>query len=83
MTRDEADAVLRSAIEQHAVAFELHRDDELLSEFAVVANWQKIESDGNSRYTTHFHQETIPNHIAVGLFDIGRQLAIDPYEVES
>jgi len=77
MTRDEADTMLRSAIEQHAQAFGLSRDDELLNEYGVIAHWQAAVADGSSRYTTHFHQPTVPNHIAVGLFVAGQRLAWD------
>jgi hypothetical protein len=78
LDKDEADQDLRQAIINHAIAYEITDvDDELLSEYAVVAHWQKIEADGNSRYTTHYHTPTIPNHVAVGLFQVAKEHMLD------
>jgi hypothetical protein len=74
VTRDEADSLLRAAIEQHAEAFGLHRDGEMLSSYGVIAHWQVEIDDGHSRYTTHFHTPTVPMHIATGLFAAGQRL---------
>lgn len=74
MTRDQADSMLREAIQAHADAFRLSRDDEMLSEYAIVACWQPQVEDGVSRYTTHFHMPSVPLHSGLGLFDIGARL---------
>lgn len=71
MTRAEADEHLANAIREHADAYNLSRDDELLGSFAVIAHWQKVVDDGHSRYTTHFERATVPNHIARGLLGEG------------
>ena len=74
MTYDEAESNLRKAIEDHARAVGIANDDELLSTFAVIAHWQKVEADGHSRYTTTFDGGTVPTHVAVGLFATGQHL---------
>lgn len=75
MTRDEADQQLAKAIADHAEAFGLSQDDEMLSDYAVIAHWTREVADGRSRYTTHYHTPSVPNHIAVGLFSTGADLA--------
>jgi hypothetical protein len=74
MTVDEAESALRQAIIDHAEAHGLTRDDELLSEYAIIACWQAEIADGRSRYTTQFHLPSVPSHIALGLFSAGEQL---------
>lgn len=74
MTRDEADEMLRGAIIAHAQAYDLCHPGEMLNEYAVIAHWQPEVADGRSRYTTQFHQASVPNHIALGLFSAGEQL---------
>lgn len=66
---------LRAAILRHADAYDLSADDEMLSSFALVAHWQKVEADDRSRYTTHFHSPSVPTHIAIGLFTVGVKIA--------
>lgn len=68
MTMDEADEQLAKAIRDHALAYEVTTSDEFLSDFAVVAYWQTIEDQGDSRYTTHYSRPTMPDHSARGLF---------------
>lgn len=81
MTPSEADELLAEAIRQHAHAYDLSPPDELLSDFGVVAHWQAINDDGNDRYTTHFHRNGVPGHIARGLFLTGlRAVNQDDYE---
>lgn len=77
MTRDEADNQLRKAIIDHAEAYDIDQEGELLSEYAVIASWQKVEDNGRHYYTTQFHTPTVPNHVAVGLFQVGQRLVWD------
>ncbi len=75
MTRDEADSLLRKALIEHARAYGLLESDELLSDYAVVAHWQRVEDDDRSRYTTVYSRPQVPTHVAVGLFRTGERLA--------
>lgn len=68
MTKDEASSQLRKAIEDHAKAFGLYKDDELLDHYGVIAAWVRVEDNGKTYYTTHFHTEKVPMHVAAGLF---------------
>lgn len=77
MTQSEADEALRRAILDHAAAYDLADDDEMLSDFAVVAHWQPVVEDGESRYTTHFARSPCPSHVAVGLFTTGARLVVE------
>ena len=77
MTKDEADSALRQAIINHAMAYDIAVPDELLSEYAVIASWQSIEEDGQSRYTTQFQSARVPIHVAVGLFRTGEHLMLN------
>lgn len=76
MTPDQADDALRQAIENHARANGFANDDELLSDFAVVAHWQRVEADGRSRYTCAYPRPTVPTHVAVGLFQTAIHLVL-------
>lgn len=71
-----ADDDLRQAIINHALAYEMvvSPATELLNEYAVVAHWQRLEGDGTSTYTTHYHQSPCPHHTAIGLFTTGADL---------
>jgi hypothetical protein len=75
MTKEEADTNLHRAIYDHAMAYSIAESDELISEFAVIANWQKHVADGRSQYSTHFHTPSVPNHVAVGLFAMGQKIS--------
>lgn len=77
MTRDEADQALRKAIVDHALAYDLLEPGEMLDDYGVIASWAVPVEDGNCRYTTHYHRGSIPDHIAVGLFQTGVHLAQD------
>lgn len=75
-----ADAKLRQAIEYHAEAYQLDRDDEMLNVFGVIAHWTTAEEDGLSRYTTHFHVPTVPGYVARGLFGTALHIVDDDDE---
>lgn len=72
MTREQADEQLRKAIVDHAAAYEIFADGEVLDQFGIIAMWQQMnptdEEDAGHRYTTQFHQNTVPDHVARGLF---------------
>jgi hypothetical protein len=72
-----ADNNLREAIIAHAIAHDLCDDVEMLGDFGVIAHWHRMDGSrvGRSTYTTHFSQNPCPNHIAVGLFEVGIGLA--------
>lgn len=71
MTPEQATEALHKAIVDHAAAHELSRDDEILSEWAVISNWQALTSDeGTSRYVTQFTSDQVPMHVAAGLFEV-------------
>ena len=75
LTKHEADEQLSKAIREHAEAYSVTPEGEvLLSDFIIVANWQLIESDGKSKYTTHYATETVPAHVAYGLLYVGIDL---------
>lgn len=70
----EADERLRKAIIEHARAYGFLEDDELVNEYALVVHLQSVVDDGSSRYLTLFHTGSIPDHVALGLFEMGRTL---------
>ena len=75
MTPEQATEQLSKAIIDHAAAFGMTDGDELLSEWAIVSNWQPVQFDGASRYLTQFPaHEATPFHVAVGMFEVGAQL---------
>ncbi len=78
-----ADEAISTAIRAHADAYGLSEDDEMLSDYAIIAHWQRIEDDGRSRYTLHLPRMSVPNHIVVGLFTIGISLIVDDGSDES
>lgn len=80
MTRDEADAQLAQAIANHAEAFGITAEDELLGDYAVIAHWQRVEQDGRCRYSTQYSHDNMPRHIAVGLFTTGASFAAEDDE---
>lgn len=82
--REKSDARLWTALMEHADAYQLSRDDELLNNFAIVCHWTREKNDGRSRYTTHFHVPEVPYHIAEGLFATGLRIVQsgDPNEDE-
>ena len=77
MTKDEADNALRKAIMDHAEAYDLAENYELLDQYAVIAFWQKLVDTGSSNYTIHFHTPHIPAHSAFGLFKAAEQLVLE------
>lgn len=77
LSREQAVVNLAKAIHDHAVAFQVVNPEvEILSEFGVIAHWQKIVVNDRTRYTTHFSIQGLPNHICIGLFEMGKQLSI-------
>jgi hypothetical protein len=71
-TRRAADEGLMRAIIDHAYAYGLFEEGELLGDYAIVAHWQTIDvDDGRSRYTIHYPGQTIPRHVAIGLLSMG------------
>lgn len=79
MDRHETDEQLRKAIADHAAAYDLLDDGELLTEFVVIAAWLPPDYDGERRsiYTTHLPDGYLPNHVALGLMDVGRRHFIE------
>lgn len=73
MERHEADEQLRRAIADHADAYDLLGEGELMTDFVVVAAWLMPDLDGERRtaYTTHLPEGWLPNHVALGLFQVG------------
>jgi hypothetical protein len=70
-----ADETLRAAVIAHARAYDIGgRDDELLSDYVVVAHWQEVTDQGRSRYTIQYSTASIAAHIAFGLLTIGNEL---------
>ena len=67
-----ADNELHNAIAVHAYAYDLVPEDAILNHWAVVAHWQTVEDLGKSFYTTHYPGGSQPNHIIIGLFEIGK-----------
>lgn len=82
MTKDEATANLHKAIQDHSQAFDLHKDDELLSEFAIISCWTNYESGGRTYYTTHYHSSNVPLHVSLGLFATAMVIAEDQSNAE-
>ena len=81
MTPDQATEALHRAIIDHARACDLTHDDELLSDWAIVSNWQPVETgDGESRYITQFMSDHVPMHVAAGLFEVGARVIWEPGE---
>jgi hypothetical protein len=77
VTREDADTALAQAIRDHAEAYGIAEDGDMLNEYGVVAHWQAVTDDGQSRYTTHFARPTVPTHVAVGLFSVAVDLVGD------
>jgi len=83
VTPEEATEQLRSAIIDHAVAHGIADPAvELLDQFAIVAHWQAVEADDRARYTTQFHANTIPSHVAIGLFRSGELFSAGRFDGE-
>ena len=80
LRRAKADDQMRAAILEHADAYMLSRDDEMLNQFALIVHWATVEADGKSRYSTHYHSDDVPGHVAYGLFSYGAQLCQDEQE---
>lgn len=77
LSPDEATDNLRRALLDHAEAHDLMPDYEvMLDQFAVVCSWMRLESNGTTTYTTHFHREEVPTHIAVGLLRTAEHLIL-------
>lgn len=78
----EADEQLRKAVADHAEAYDLLDGEELLTDFIVVAAWLPPEEDGERRtiYTTHLPDGFLPNHVAIGLMEVGRRHFIEEPE---
>lgn len=79
MDRHEADEQLRKAIADHSVAYDLHTEGELLDAFIVIASWMPADYDGDRRtaYTTHLPDGYLPNHVAIGLAEVGKRHFIE------
>lgn len=73
-TREEADQNLAKAIADHAEAYELAYDDEMLMTYACVSAWAKVEADGSTRYNMHFRSAEVPMHEAAGLLKVAAEL---------
>jgi hypothetical protein len=74
VTKEEADNALREAIFNHAEAYGLTAEDELMSDYAIIVHWQQIsaeESQYVSRYTTQYSRQSLPHHVSQGLFQAG------------
>jgi len=81
-TKAEAEMALRQAIVQHAQAFEADYPESLLSEFAVIACWTPMNESDSCEYSVHYHTETVAEHVAVGLFTMGVDIAMADDEEE-
>lgn len=81
MTRDEADALLREALIEHAAAYGMTPDAAVLDSYAVVAAWEPLDDiDRETEYTVAYHRDRVPAHVGAGLFDIGHDLAMSGFE---
>ena len=69
--RERTRQALRAAIWDHAEAHGVAHADCLIDDFIVVVHWAKIDGDGYSRYSTHTGRATLPDHVALGLLQIG------------
>ncbi len=68
ITKEEADNNLRKAIIEHAVAYEMYDEPEImLNHYFIVAHW--VENDGASLYTHHLHTEDAPTHYRFRVID--------------
>lgn len=80
MASDTAEDLVR-AIQAHAVAKgDVDPDIEMLSDFVVVAHWQRIDNADTCNYTTHLRRDGTPTHVAVGLLRFGERLYLDDEE---
>lgn len=79
MERHEADEQLRKAIADHADAYDLREDGDLLNEFIVVAAWMPRDYDDDRRttYTTHLPDGYLPHHVALGLAEVAKHHFVD------
>lgn len=77
-----ADAALRDAIIQHSIAYGLYEDGELLDQYAVISAWQPAAETGQHNYLTAFHTNTVPQHVAIGLFTLGVELVLEQKDEE-
>ena len=53
--------------------------DSFLNQWAVIAHVPTIENTGRSIYWTFYSAAELPTHIAVGLFQVGVDLAMKDY----
>jgi hypothetical protein len=71
---------LANAIHNHADTFD-NDQPAFLDSFAVIACWAPTTSDGGYRYSLHYHAPSVPDHVALGLFDLAVQM-VSSGEVE-
>jgi hypothetical protein len=78
-----ADEALDVAIGRALASSGALRDGDVVTSWAVIACMQRPDDDGESNYGTCFPRGQIPTHVAVGLFAVGRDLAMNgTYEAE-
>jgi hypothetical protein len=75
MDKDEAQRNLTKAIYDHAEAFDMLPEDTIINDYAVIVNWSPIEENQMSSYTVGYSTETLPSHVAQGLFAIGTDIS--------
>jgi hypothetical protein len=81
LTAEEATEALQKAIADHAIAHGIADTDAyMLGDWAVVANWTPVDGDVDSTYSVAYHRNKVPNHVAVGLFQTGMDIAQNRYE---
>lgn len=69
-----AEAV-RAAIADHQAASETGPVDGFITDFAYVAAVADPERPGRTSYVVGYHASRVPPHVALGLFNVGADLA--------
>ena len=71
---------LRAAIAAHQEAFGNGTDDGFIADFAYVAQVARLEASDRSEYLVGYHTSPLPDHVAVGLFAIGHDIATSGWD---
>jgi hypothetical protein len=68
LSPEEARENVAKAIVDLVEALGWNDDKDMLSEYGIIAAWTPLDANGSTLYSTHFHSDSVPEHVAIGLF---------------
>lgn len=79
LTREEADANLQKALQDHAEAYDLKiNDDDFLGDFIAICAWTPATDNGRTGCSAHYQRMGhTPQHIALGLLEVAHTYLVD------